>query len=274
VVCGASCVKPWTFADRWDDFSVAGSKLWSGNNTYDAEKYTDTNNNLYYDNGEPFIDGSSAYTKTKGAAGPMDGQYSGEYYDPLNTGYVAWKDLGLELTLQYGFPSGVTVASQYYPIDLPIPGSGATGADRYRENIANCNPATYGPGDTLVNENGDMQGPTAQGLRDLIAQDSTAYWDDGCQCVKGSAFEVSPRFLILPLYDPRVPIVSGKKDIVVTKLIGFFLEAADVNGNMKGRLITVEAPGGTTCEGAAGFLYDCPVRAKTATWGSIKGQYR
>jgi hypothetical protein len=274
-VCGASCLKPWTFADRWDDSPLPGSNLWGYNGTYDAEKYTDSNNNLYYDPGEPFIDGSSAYTRVIGAAGPKDGQYSEEYYDPLNTGYVAWKDLGLELTLKYGSPSGVSVSSQYIPIDLPIPGSGSTGADRYRQNIANCNPTPYGPGDTLTTGNGDLKGPTAQGMRDLIDQDPGAYWDDSCQCVKSQYGDHSPRIMFIPLYDPRVPLQPGKKDVIVTKIAAFFIESADVNGNMKGRLIVVEAPGGTTCAGGGGgFLYDCPVVVKPTTWGRVKSLYR
>jgi hypothetical protein len=198
-VCAASCLKPWTFADRWDDFSVAGSMNWSGNSVWDREKFTDTNANGYYDPGEPFIDGSSAFTV--GGAGPLDGQFNAEYYDPLNTGYVASKDVGLELTFKIGVPAGVTVAHQFYAVDLPIPGSGATEASRYNWNIANCNPVTYTPGDVLVSESGNLTGPTAQGLRDLINQDPGAYWDDACQCVR-SQFQVSPRIFI-PLRLPR-----------------------------------------------------------------------
>jgi putative Flp pilus-assembly TadE/G-like protein len=246
-VCSVQCLKPWTIPDRWDDFSQPNATGWSGNNVFDGEKYTDSNNNLYYDNGEPFVDGSSAYTKTKGAAGPMDGQYSSEYYHPINTGYVAWKDLGLELTLKYGNPSGVSVNSQFTPIDLPIPGSGSTGADRYRENIANCNPTPYGPGDTLTTENGDMKGPTGQGMRDLINQDPGAYWDDGCQCVKSQFGDESPRIVFIPLYDPRVPLASGKKDVVVSKIAAFFIESATVNADVKGRFVRVAAPGGQIC---------------------------
>src|SRR5262249_13227672 len=168
-VCGASCLRPWTFADRWDDFSVAAPK-WQGNHVWDREKFTDTNGNGYYDQGEPFIDGSSAFTV--GEAGPLDGQYNAEYYDPLNTGYVAWKDVGLELTLKITSPAGVTVGNQFYGVDLPIPGSESmTGADRYRWNIANCNPVVYEAGDTLITETGNISGPTGQGGRDLINSD-------------------------------------------------------------------------------------------------------
>jgi hypothetical protein len=246
-LCKIQCLKPWTFADRWDDSGLPGSVGWANNGTYDAEKFTDSNNNLYYDNGEPYIDGSSAYTKTKNAAGPKDGAYSQEYYHPFNTGYVAWKDLGLELTLKIGQSNGVNTSSQFQAIDLPIPGSGATGAERYRYNIANCNPTPYGPGDIITTETGNMTGPTAQGMRDLVNQDPGAYWDDGCSCVKSQMGDNSPRIVFIPLYDPRVPLQPGKKSVVVSKIAAFFIESSDANGNVKGRFVRVASPNGDIC---------------------------
>src|SRR5690242_4997146 len=83
-LCSIDCVKPISIPDRWDDFSVVGSTGWSGNGVWDQEKFTDTNGNGIYDPGEPFIDGSSAWTKL--GAGPKDGKYNEETYDPLTTG--------------------------------------------------------------------------------------------------------------------------------------------------------------------------------------------
>jgi len=117
-----------------------------------------------------------------------------------------------------------------------------------------------------------MAGPTAQGMRDLINKDPGAYWDDGCQCVR-SAYENSPRALILPLADPRIRF-SGAQSILVAKLAGFFLEATKSNGDLTGRLVIVAAPGGTMCAEAGGFLHDCPVDAKLTTWGCLKSWYR
>jgi hypothetical protein len=245
-VCKVQCLKPWTFPDRWDDSPLLGSKNWGNNGTWDSEKFTDSNNNGYYDNGEPFQDGTSAYTKN--GAGPKDGKYDAEYYHPFNTGYVAWKDLGLELTLKIGQPSGVTTSSQFQAIDLPVPSGGSTGASRYNWNIANCNPTPYGPGDTLTSENGNMTGPTAQGMRELVNQDPGAYWDDGCSCVKSQYGDDSPRIVFIPLYDPRVPITPGKDThIIISKIAAFFIESSDAAGNVKGRFVRVASPNGEIC---------------------------
>jgi putative Flp pilus-assembly TadE/G-like protein len=245
-VCKVQCLKPWSIPDRWDDFSVPNAKGWSGNKVWDQEKFTDTNGNFYHDAGEPFQDGSSAWTK--GGAGPVNGQYDEEYYHPLNTGYVAWKDLGLELTLKSGNPQGAQSASQYYPIDLPIPGdNSATGADRYRWNIANCNPSAFGPGDVVWTENGNMSGPTAQGMRDLVNADPGAYWDDGCQCVKSQYGDQSPRIVFIPLHDPRIPLAPGKQVIDISKIAAFFIESTTSSGDVKGRFVRVASPSGEIC---------------------------
>ena len=53
--------------------------------------------------------------------------------------------------------------------------------------------------------------------------------------------------MFLPLYDPRVPIQSGKKDVVVSKIAAFFIESADVNGSVKGRFVRVASPSGEIC---------------------------
>jgi hypothetical protein len=120
----------------------------------------DTNQDLYHEAGEPFVDGSSAYDKSKGAAGPMNGQYDEEYYQPINTGYVAWKDLGLELTLKAGNPSGAQVSSQYYPIDLPIPGDNSATGDQPLEH-RQLQPVAYGRATRLCQDR-QHDRPTAE----------------------------------------------------------------------------------------------------------------
>jgi hypothetical protein len=282
-VCSTSCVKPIAIPDRWDDFSVMDPKTgkpygpWSGNGIWDGEKFTDTNGNRYYDAGEPFQDGTDV---TKGgSAGPKDGKYDGEYYHPFNTGYVAWKDLGLELNLKYGNPGSAEQPSQYYPIDLP----GSIGGNDYRNNWENCNPSMISVGDVVSTEFGDMQGPTAQSLRDLINQDPDARWNPHAQRVISHYPGQSPRVIIIPAFDPRIPLNPGKQDIVVTKLLAFFLESADASGHMTGRLVWIRKAGGTSCPDGGGFVVDCPGSMKTesdaaptvgATWGALKAIYR
>ena len=78
--------------------------------------------------------------------------------------------------------------SWYNPWDLP----GSVGGNDYRNNIASCNTHIVQIGDMMTPENGNMVGPTKQGTADLVAKDPGAYWDATCNCVKGSAFAVSP----------------------------------------------------------------------------------
>jgi hypothetical protein len=270
-LCSVDCVKPISIPDRWDDNGVPGSVGWANNGVWDREIFSDTNGNGLHDPGEPFIDGSSAFTK--GGAGPLDGIYSAESYDPLNTGYVASKDSGLEITLRMGAPSGASVQTQYYPLDLPNAGGGSTAAERYGWNWANCNPTSVSITAFLVLNSGNLLGPTAQALRSLIDQDPGAYWDDGCQCVNSALGNESPRLIILTAHDPRIPI-NASGPILVTKLIGLFIESADVNTNVRGRLVQIHRTGDNSCATGGDFIVDCAVPTQPVTWGAIKGIYR
>ena len=146
------------------------------------------------------------------------------------TGYNPDTDKGLQLVLKNN--NGTKVApSMYNPWDLP----GSVGGNDYRNNIASCNPNVVKIGDSMVPENGNMVGPTQQGTNDLIAQDYNAYWDTFCNCVKGSAFRVSPRIRIVPLYDP-VLYAQGQQtgksgpQLQVVNYVGFFIESIDGDG--------------------------------------------
>ena len=240
-VCQVTCVKPWAIPDRWNDNTWPAAKGWNNNGVWDREKFTDTNKNGYHDAGEPSIDGSSAWTKN--GAGPTDGQYNEEFYNPITTGYVAWKDLGTELTLKAGTPGAAQAPSQYFPIRLP----GSIGGKDYDWNIANCNQHPVGPGDTLQTEQGNKSGPTGHGMRDLIDKDPGAYWDDGCQCVKSQFGDDSPRIVFIPMYDPRIPVNSGLQTIRISKIAAFFIESATVDGTVKGRFVRVQTPNGAIC---------------------------
>ena len=159
--------------------------------------------------------------------------------DPVNyTGYNSDRDKGLEMTLKANNTSKAT-ASFYNPYDLP----GSIGANDYSNNIAACNPAKVHPGDNLPPENGNMVGPTAQGMVSLIALDPNAYWDDTCKCVMGSQYPYgrSPREIIIPVYDP-LAFYNGQQNGKVitldfTNFVGFFIEPLTGAGEVKGRII-------------------------------------
>ena len=254
-VCKVQCLKPWSIPDRWDDSGRPGWPQWKDNERWDSEKFTDQNGNGLYDNGEPFEDGVGTGKKD---TGPQDGQYTSEFYHPLLTGYIASKDLGDLMRFKVADPNDASEPGQFYPIDLcqGEDAKGCPGADNYRWNIANCNPNFYGPTDWVKTENGNMIGPTKQGMGDLIDLDPNAYWDSDCMCVKGSAFGAgkSPRIGFIPLHDPRIPLDSGKMSIQIVKIIAVFFEQVE-GRDVMARFIRVQAPGEQCPPGQQGAGY-------------------
>ncbi len=257
--CGVQCVKPWSIPDRWDDVTpIAGytggrkGGNWQNNLEWDSETFTDLNSNHLWDPGEVYVDGNA------------NGRYDAEAYNSLLTGYIPDPypgnflapngDLGLELTLKAS-NKNKPVPGQYYAIDLPPVNRGTPvpGGSAYRDNIRDCNPATIYPGDWLQKEPGNMVGPTNQGMRDLIAQDPNAYWDSVTQSVQNSAFPISPRIVLIPLHDPRIPIVSGRpNDLQVVKVAAFFMEQMTGNAEVRGRFLKVRQPGEPCVAGGGG----------------------
>lgn len=195
-----TCVKPFTIPDRWIERQTAP---WDWDDTFDA-----------YDNkGRPLAN-PDVYV-------PAD--------QPGYTGYDAESDKGLRLMIRAGTGNNIT-PSFYFSLAL----GGETGGSEYRWNIANCNTTVVHWGDLLVQEPGNMVGPTTQGVADLLARDPGAYWDSSSNTVRGSAFgQHSPRIFPIPLYDP-VYYDEGKRngrnaDLKVANWVGFFLD--DVQGN-------------------------------------------
>lgn len=137
-----------------------------------------------------------------------------------------------------GWPSGSPVVlkagdinadsanpSFYYCINFPPIGSGSpvTGASVYRDNIIYGSSCEISIGDVIQVEPGNMVGPTAQGVSDLIGMDASAYWNG--KKVVNSAYPAnsSPRIVKIPLYDPYDYPHPGRKTITVIGLASFFL---------------------------------------------------
>jgi Flp pilus assembly protein TadG len=205
-----TCVKPFTIPDKWLEKQTPA---WDPTDTFDM-----------FDNKGNLLPNPDVYI------GPSD---------PANyTGYNADRDRGLEIVLKANNQLKVT-ASFYNPWDLP----GSVGAADYRANISGCNSSVVPIGQSMPPETGNMVGPTAQGMDDLIALDPDAYWDTNCNCVAGSKYgSKSPRIVVIPVYDP-VKFADGAahgKNIVlnVVNFIGFFIEP-ESGGNVKGRITPV-----------------------------------
>ena len=207
-----ACVKPFTLPDKWIERQTPG---WDPDDTF----------NLYQMNGN-----------SRGA--PLSNP---DIYIPADqpgyTGYNSERDKGTRLMIRAGTGNNIT-PSLYFSITI----DGRTGADDYRWNIANCNTTMFHWGDLMVQEPGNMNGPTVQGAWDLWNQDPTARWDENLKKVVGSRFARSPRVFPIPLYDP-VYYETGKKegrvaDLKVANWIGFFLDEIQGN-NIYGRITPI-----------------------------------
>jgi hypothetical protein len=201
-----TCVKPFTIPDRWRE--GATGQLSQPTDTFDP------------DQGDTYVPPSAGVQNM--------------------TGWNADRDKGTQITLKANNTSKVT-ASFYNPWDLP----GSVGASDYRANIDSCNPAKINYSE-YPPENGNMVGPTKQGMDGLIAQDQNAWWDTSCNCIKDSKWPNpldSPRVVKIPVYNP-VDFLDGPahgKNIVLdfTNIIGFFIEPLNGNGEVTGRICPI-----------------------------------
>jgi hypothetical protein len=209
------CVKPFTIPDKWTERQTPP---WDVTDSYDA----------FDKKGNP-IANPDLYIPAYNADGSANPNY---------TGYNMVRDRGLQLMIRAG--TGNNIEPSFY-FSLALTGSG--GGSDYRWNIANCNTTKYKWGDLLVQEPGNMVGPTTQGIADLIAQDPNAVWDTGKNTVVNSKYgSRSPRIFPIPLYDP-VYYDSGKQngrnaDLKTANWIGFFADNVQGN-NIYGRIIPI-----------------------------------
>jgi hypothetical protein len=189
-----TCVKPFTIPDKWEERHAPADDF----NIVDKKGDPVVNPDRYVPPGQPGY-----------------------------TGYNSERDRGTQVVIKAGNGSNIA-PSFYYPYAM---GEG-TGADWYRENIANCNTDIMKFGDLLVAEPGFMSGPTRQGLDDLIAKDPDAYWDVANRRVV-SKMHPSPRVVTIPVFDPvyyHTGKMNGREaDLKVANYIGIFVEGFQGN---------------------------------------------
>ena len=200
-----TCVKPFTIPDKWVENQ---NPPWTINSTFDR-----------YDN------------KGKIIANP-------DVYIPPSATYSTWTnaDKGTPFILRAGSGNNIE-PTFYYSWKMP----GDTGGDFYRDNISGCNTAHIPMNSPMVQEPGNMMGPTIQGVQLLMDQDPGAYWDSSQQRVVSSLGK-SPRIFPIPLYDPDIyqnGTTNGRgADLVSRNWIGFFVES--IAGNeVRGRLVPI-----------------------------------
>lgn len=112
--------------------------------------------------------------------------------------------------------------------------------------------AIWGVGDDVTDKNGNTQS-IVRAFEDLIALDPGARWDANCQCLVGSAFEVSPRVRTVALFDPTTYVKTGSNsNFTISNLVGVFVDRVD-NGPPGQRGVWVRfVPATGTGEGEPG----------------------
>jgi hypothetical protein len=182
---------------------------------------------------------------------------TGEYYDPVVTGYNEPGDVGTTIVLKVGNPQVAIASGVFFPVNFPPLGSEEsplTGGAWYEYWMGECEPHTVEPGDSLQIEPGNMVGPTVQGIDALIALDPNAYWDPVSQTIAGSDYGLSPRIGLVPFFDPSQPPGSGRDWVVVSKIGAFFIESTGPGSQVNARFIKVTTQG-VACEGGLGSSF-------------------
>jgi hypothetical protein len=151
--------------------------------------------------------------------GPGDGQGGGQ-------GWFRWLERRGDLGGPTGPPPGRNPEG---------PGSGSgggldrdggegRGAARYRQNICSCNNSIIDLDTEYLIEPGNMVGPTYQGVRQLIEQDPSAYWDDRTNTLVSEHGMDSPRVITVALFDPGEITSPGRQYIRFNNFARFFIE--------------------------------------------------
>ena len=233
VANASDCLKPWAIPDKWLDVHdvtapTSPANTWTPDDTFDTHSKQGNDWNP--------LPNPDVYTP------PTEN-------DP-GTGFTVVADLGLQLVLKESQPQDSIAPGWYFPVRLPRYDGESTGGDDYRENIASCNGIPIEIGHTLESENGNMIGPTKQGVEDLIAQDPDAEWDPDSKSVINSCAQSatpcaakSPRIVAIPIFDTGeyyAGKLNGNVVVTVVNILGFFID--DLQGNDVVGYLT-EAPG-------------------------------
>lgn len=233
------CVKPWAIPDKW----VEGDGTpWDENDTF--ERYVQNGKNR----GELISPNPDKYVPPIGVY-PTD-PYPGERaeYGDAGTGFTPESlanggDYGRFMKLKAGNPNQAIAPGWFFPVVID-PDCG-TGGDCYRDSISGCSKYAWKPGEKIQNEPGNMIGPTQQGVEALIAKDPNAEWGvidktTGKMGIVKSDYGVSPRLVALPVFDVdeyNKGQASGRQEIVITKILGFFIDKM-VGNDVHGYLMT------------------------------------
>jgi hypothetical protein len=228
----SDCLKPWAIPDKWIE-NVPTPKAWEMTDQFDIAKKQ----------GGDWI----PYTPPDIYRPPTDAN---------PTGFNITNDLGRPVTLKVGNPQQAAQPGQFLPIDLPLAsGEPEVGGKNYAENIAGCNGVPISVGSPtapspLQIEPGNMIGPTAHGIADLIALDPNAQWnpetkavDNSCAAAATPCAARSPRIVAIPVFDTLAyeqAREGGRTTVNIVNILGFFIDRMQGN-DVVGYFTTVPA---------------------------------
>jgi Flp pilus assembly protein TadG len=216
VANASDCLKPWAIPDKWlEQYPVPAP--WTSTSTYETGVQQGQTWTPY--------NPPDVYT-------PPSGSNPG-------TGFTVQADLGMQVTLKAGGPQTSISPGVYFPVRIPTYTGGSTGGSDYRANISGCNGIAIPIGTTLQSENGNMIGPTSQGVSDLIALDPQADWDPATKSVINSCAQAttacaprSPRIVAVPIFDTAVFESTKRQGLpvfTVVNILGFFIDQMQGN---------------------------------------------
>jgi hypothetical protein len=217
-----TCVKPWIIPDKWQEIRPT-PKPWDLNDLFN--RYNGTGNPVNWT-----------------LLAPSD-LYVPPTADDPGTGFTAPDDVGKRVRLKVeNWDDSEIGPGNYRSVVLPGPCGGSGGAT-YECNIATCNPTPLGIGDIVETEPGVMVGPTTHGLDTLIGNDAAVWMcangspaSSSQDCIGYPSLPGTPRLVPVPAFnvqkyldDSKAGLTkpNGRTDVVITRMLGFFIEGWD-----------------------------------------------
>ena len=176
--------------------------------------------------------------------------------------------IGQQFILRSQNPQNTLAPGQFYSIQLP----GSSGGNDYRNNIATCANTYVRCGDFYSTENGNMVGPTKQGVNDLIGNPPTDTWTGtvGQYQTPNGLTDTSKNIAVAPIWDtcgmagfcPAGNFPSGNATVQIIGFAAFFLDGIQ-GTDVVAHLINVSscgAGGGGVPGETGGTVLSIPLR--------------
>lgn len=218
------CVKPWAIPDRWIENQTP---VWDRSDTFSRYETQGVSAGQLVPSADAYV----PPTETDPGSGFR-------LFDSFGAA-----DYGLQLTVKPSDSAQSPAGGWFNVVDLG--GAGGGGA-AYRAAIAGCLSTPVAIGQVLPIVNGNLNGPTVQGVLDLIGLDPNAFWDPtaggGTGAVGGSdSATISPRVVPIIVYDPdlfQASLAAGTPQVTVVNILGMFIEGLESKAVI-GRLVAL-----------------------------------